>query len=143
MSKLFNGLFQRHVKEMSSSNLNLREDLKTVLREYRKIDPSIRFIDKMIFSLVLLFAVNFLVVTVAKETEVLTIKFTPANMGLMIFPLVLAGLLMFVRMDIGRAANKGLKKETKDSILKKSILDLTIGGTAVIVLLIIVVLFPY
>ncbi len=128
---------------MSSQSLKLREDLKTIFGEYRKIDPKIRRLDSAIVGLTGIFIVNFLVITVAKEVDTFTIKTTPANMALMVFPIFLAGLLMFARIDAARALKKGVKRDERNAIVKKSMLDLRIGFVALVLLLVFAIFFPY
>ncbi len=128
---------------MSSQTLNLREDLKTIMAEYKKLNPRLRRLDVAILGLTGLFIVNFLIVTIAKEVDAFTILATPANMALMAFPLAMAGLLMFVRIDVTRTFKKGVKQEDKDAIMKKSLLDLQIGAGIIALLLLVAVFFPY
>ncbi|RMG42440.1 MAG: hypothetical protein D6732_00805 [Methanobacteriota archaeon] len=133
----------KDILKMSSQSLKLREDLKTIFSEYRKLDPKIRKLDTAIVGLTALFTVNFLLITVSREVDSFTIKTTPANMALMVFPIFLAGLLMFARIDASRAIKKGVKKEERDAIVKKSMLDLRIGFGILVVLLLLAIFFPY
>lgn len=133
----------KDILKMSSQSLKLREDLKTIFGEYRKLDPKIRKLDTAIIGLTTIFIVNFLIITISREVDSFTIQTTPANMALMVFPIFLAGLLMFARIDASRAIKKGIKRDERDAIVKKSMLDLRIGFGILILLLLLAVFFPY